>query len=161
MLPATEKQVSKTLKQITADIVAAFVERSAIERTELQGFIKSVYQALADAEAHISEAGQHSHNQNPAVDPKKSVFKDHIVCLEDGKHFKTLKRHLTADHNMTPEHYREKWRLPANYPMIAEEYATERSSLAKHHGLGKKVASLRNIKREGDRKRDFRVAPQE
>ena len=76
----------------------------------------------------------------PAVNPKRSVFPDHIVCLEDGKKFKSLKRHLATDHGLTPDEYRAKWGLPADYPMVAPSYSATRSALAKSSGLGRKPA---------------------
>jgi predicted transcriptional regulator len=80
-------------------------------------------------------------SHNPAVPVKKSVFQDHIICLEDGKSFKSLKRHLQAHYGLTPDQYRQKWGLPDNYPMVAPDYTQKRSMLAKKMGLGRKAGS--------------------
>jgi predicted transcriptional regulator len=137
------------IKKLSADIVTAFVGNVVLPATDLHGLINSVYKALSDAEANLPEVGPESHSQKPVVHPKRSVFKDHIVCLEDGKSFKMLKRHLHADHDMTPEQYREKWGLPSNYPMVAEDYAAARSQLAKISGLG--TTSSQPVRMKGRR----------
>lgn len=123
----------------TATIVAAYVSRSGMTAAELPKLITDVHNALAglanvDVEPAIEERA-------PAVPIKKSVHPDHIVCLEDGLKFKSLKRHLNTHFNMTPDQYREKWGLPANYPMVAPLYSETRSRLAKANGLGKKGAA--------------------
>jgi predicted transcriptional regulator len=128
--------VDENARQLAAQIVSAYITRTAVAGTELHGLITAVYGALSDAEKNLPATGPGSHSQTPAVDPKRSVFKDHIVCLEDGKKFKMLKRHLHTDHSMTPAEYREKWGLPGSYPMVAAGYAAERSKIAKTIGLG-------------------------
>jgi predicted transcriptional regulator len=138
----TEKTVSDHITKLTADIVTAFVGSIDVQTTDLSGLISSVHRALTDSKANVPETGPASHGQQPAIDPQKSVFKDHLVCLEDGKSFKMLKGHLKSDHDMTPDQYRVKWGLPAHYPMVAEEYAATRSAMAKKNGLGKKAAAM-------------------
>jgi predicted transcriptional regulator len=121
----------------TAEIVSAFVAKNQISQTDLPRFIGEVYAALAGAasgEAPKTPPGL----LKPAVPVKKSITADYIVCLEDGKKFKSLKRHLRSQYNLSPEQYREKWGLPADYPMVAPSYAKTRSSLAKRMGLGRK-----------------------
>jgi predicted transcriptional regulator len=125
---------SLPLLQLTADIVAAHAAHNQVTPEMLLQVIGSVYGALASAgtSAPVAEKPQ------PAVPVKRSVFPDHIVCLEDGKKLKMLKRHLKTSYQMTPEQYREKWGLPASYPMVAPDYAAKRSKLAKSIGLGRK-----------------------
>jgi predicted transcriptional regulator len=124
------------LIELTADVVSAYVSNNSISATELPSLIGEVYMALtrvgsAPTAAPVEPA-------KPAVNPKKSITPDYIVCLEDGKKFKSLKRHLSTMYNMSPEQYREKWGLPADYPMVAPNYAAARSRLAKEMGLGQK-----------------------
>lgn len=125
-----------TLIELTADVVAAYVSNNPVPVSELSNLIADVHAALgrvgATAEAVPTE------KQKPAVNPKRSVHDDYIVCLEDGKKFKSLKRHLMTHYGLTPEQYREKWGLDANYPMVAPNYAKARSQLAKKMGLGRK-----------------------
>lgn len=122
------------LVELTADIVSAYVSNNPIPVTGLADLIASVHSSL-------SGLGQRSavpaEAQVPAVNPKKSVFPDYIVCLEDGKKFKSLKRHL-ALHGQTPDEYRARWGLKPDYPMVAPNYAAQRSELAKASGLGRK-----------------------
>ena len=120
---------------LTAQIVSAHVAHNSVSVEGLPTLIQRVYQALTNAGAEQPAAPE---RPPPAVSPKRSVFPDHIVCLEDGKKFKTLKRHLQIDHHMTPAQYRERWGLPADYPMVSPAYAEHRSSLAKQIGLGRK-----------------------
>jgi predicted transcriptional regulator len=122
--------------ELTADIVAAYVGNNAVPTTELPSLIRDVYNALANAMAGTKE--QEVVEEKPAVPVRRSVTPEAIVCLEDGKKFKSLKRHLRTHHNMTPEEYREKWSLGADYPMVAPNYAEARSSLAKKMGLGQR-----------------------
>jgi predicted transcriptional regulator len=117
---------------LTAEIVSAQVAHNPVTAAALPGLIRDVYQALVGVGR---EAPPPEHLQ-PAVPPKKSVFADYIVCLEDGMKLKMLKRHLKTSYNMTPEQYRARWGLPADYPMVAPNYAERRSSLAKKIGLG-------------------------
>jgi predicted transcriptional regulator len=121
--------------ELTADIVSAYVSNNPVPTTELAALIASVSASLSGL-GEATEAGEAP--QSPAVNPKKSVFPDYIVCLDDGKKFKSLKRHLMTHHGLTPEEYRAKWNLPADYPMVAPNYSAARSALAKTMGLGRK-----------------------
>jgi predicted transcriptional regulator len=120
---------------LTSQIVSAHIANNEIAADQLPGLIRDVHQALAT----VGQAPAEPVKQEPAVDVKKSVFPDHIVCLECGASLKMLKRHLATDHDMTPDQYRAKWGLPSTYPMVAAEYAATRSQLAKESGLGRKV----------------------
>src|SRR5437588_11042978 len=120
--------------ELTADIVSAYVSNNAVAASEIPDLISQVHLALmrvAGGAVQIS-----AEPVKPAVSVKRSVTPEHIVCLEDGKKFKSLKRHLRTQYNMTPEQYRDKWSLPADYPMVAPNYAAARSQLAKQMGLG-------------------------
>ena len=119
---------------LTAQIVSAHVSNNAIGAEALPSLIQDVYRTLAG----VGKEQVVPDKQQPAVPVKKSVFPDFIVCLEDGKKLKMLKRHLKTSYKMTPEQYREKWQLPPDYPMVAPNYARHRSSLAKKIGLGTK-----------------------
>ena len=119
---------------LTAQIVSAHVSNNSVPAEALTALIQNVYQALAGIGV---EAVQEERRQ-PAVPVKKSVFPDYIICLEDGKKLKMLKRHLQTSFNLTPEQYRERWGLTADYPMVAPNYAQHRSTLAKQIGLGTK-----------------------
>jgi predicted transcriptional regulator len=120
------------LLALTAEIVSAHVANNAVRAGDLPQLIHDVHQALAEIGGDRTPAG------SPAVPIKKSVMPDYIVCLEDGKKLKMLKRHLKTAYNLTPEQYRERWQLPPNYPMVAPNYAKTRSRLAKKIGLGTK-----------------------
>ena len=122
---------------LTAQIVSAHVAANDISVGQLPGLIRGVHQALTTA----GQAPAEPIKAEPAVAVKKSVFADHILCLACGKSFRMLKRHISTDHQMTPEEYRAKWGLPMSYPMVAAEYAATRSKLAKDSGLGRKVAA--------------------
>jgi len=119
---------------LTAQIVSAHVRHNSITTEALPALIKSVHAALTNMGGVPAEAPR----AEPAVPIKKSVFPDYIVCLEDGKKLKMLKRHLQTAYGMTPDQYRAKWGLPANYPLVAPNYAEHRSTLAKSIGLGRK-----------------------
>lgn len=138
-------ELTAAILDATAKIACASAEglriHGKIEDT-MPVFIKAVYAALSDAVGGAVAAVKEERKE-PAVNPKRSVFPDHIICLEDGKKFKSLKRHLATDYNLTPDEYRAKWDLPANYPMVAPNYAAIRSRLAKASGLGKKPAASR------------------
>ena len=131
--PATNND---TLIELTADVVAAYVSNNPVPVGELPGLIADVHSALGRvccvAETTLAD------KQKPAVNPKRSVHDEYIICLEDGKKFKSLKRHLMTHYNMTPDQYREKWGLDTSYPMVAPNYAAARSQLAKKMGLGRK-----------------------
>jgi predicted transcriptional regulator len=120
--------------QIAAEIVSAYVSHNAVQPTAVPQLVQNVFQALGSIAAPKAEVAE---QQQPAVSVRKSVTPDFIVCLEDGKHFKSLKRHLQAVYGMTPEQYRRKWALPKDYPMVAPNYAATRSALAKSIGLGR------------------------
>ncbi|GAB4514685.1 MAG: MucR family transcriptional regulator [Roseibium sp.] len=130
----TDSPVDANLIDLTADIVSAYVSNNTVASTDLPGLINEVYGALQKTANASSEPEPEP--LKPAVPVKKSVMPDYIICLEDGKKFKSLKRHLRTHYNMTPEEYREKWDLGADYPMVAPNYAAARSELAKKMGLG-------------------------
>jgi len=123
---------------LTADIVAAFVGKNPILPAELRTIINDVYRALSDNASGALRGSNAPVELKPAVPVKRSICDDHIICLEDGKKFKSLKRHLRTHYNLSPEQYREKWGLPADYPMVAPRYAAARSLLAKKIGLGQR-----------------------
>ncbi|RUV87979.1 transcriptional regulator [Mesorhizobium sp. M1A.F.Ca.IN.022.07.1.1] len=123
------------LVSLTADIVSAYVAKNALPVSGLPDLIASIHTSLYGIR-QAPAVGQPE--QEPAVNPKRSVSSDHIVCLEDGKRFKSLKRHLSTDHGLTPDEYRAKWGLKPDYPMVAPNYAEQRSALAKASGLGRK-----------------------
>jgi predicted transcriptional regulator len=120
----------------TSSIVAAYVGNNTVQKEHLAALIADVFASLARTNRAEPEPGA----LTPAVPVKRSVQPDYIVCLEDGKKFKSLKRHLMSHYNMTPEDYRAKWGLPADYPMVAPNYALARSTLAKKMGLGRRAA---------------------
>ena len=129
----------RSIIDFTAEIVAAYVAKNSVTQAELPKLINDVHRALsvvstgAPAREDVTEA-------KPAVTVKKSITSEYLICLEDGKKFKSLKRHLRSHYNLSPEQYREKWGLPADYPMVAPNYAQARSSLAKRMGLGRRAA---------------------
>jgi len=123
----------------TAQIVSAHVSHNSVSADALPALIHEVYRTLSGAHQGAAPAER----PEPAVPVKKSVFPDYIICLEDGKKLKMLKRHLKSAFNMTPEQYRERWDLPPSYPMVAANYARQRSSLAKRIGLGTKPRARR------------------
>lgn len=125
-----------TLLELTAEVVAAYVSKNSVPAADLPSVIADVHAALGNVQDMEKTAV--TERPKPAVNPKKSVHDDHIVCLEDGMKFKSLKRHLMSHHGMTPEEYRERWGLSASYPMVAPNYAAARSKLAKKLGLGRK-----------------------
>jgi predicted transcriptional regulator len=125
------------IKSLTAQIVSAHVANNDVGAPQLPAFIRGVYEALVT----VGKAAVEPIRAEPAVTVKKSVFADHIVCLDCGKSFKMIKRHLSTDHQMTPVEYRAKWELPPSYPMVAANYAATRSQLARDSGLGRKVGS--------------------
>ncbi len=120
---------------LAADIVAAFVSNNKLAPSELPQLILSVHKALTEAGAPVAEPDP---APTPAISIKKSVTADHLISLEDGKKYKSLKRHLTS-RGMTPDEYRAKWGLPKDYPMVAASYSAQRSNLAKTLGLGRKA----------------------
>lgn len=129
-------QNRKDILEMAADIVSAYVGSNVIPGHDLPQLISNVYSSLASANGATLEPAKIE--LTPAVPIKKSVTPDYIVCLEDGKRFKSLRRHIMSKYGLTPEAYRTKWGLPADYPMVAPNYAKARSDLAKRMGLGKK-----------------------
>jgi predicted transcriptional regulator len=127
------------LLALTTEIVAAHVANNTVPVSDLPQLIHEVYRTLAS----VGTTPVVPERPQPAVQVKKSVTPDYIICLEDGKKLKMLKRHLKTAYNMTPEEYRERWNLPADYPMVAPNYAQHRSSLAKKIGLGTKPRKRR------------------
>ena len=139
-----ENDVSETLITLTSDIVAAHVSNNSVAVDELPALIKNVYGALSG----LGAAAQEGARPEPAVSIRASVKPDHLVCLEDGKKMKMLKRHLMTDHGLTPAEYRARWGLPADYPMVAPEYAEKRRTLAKQIGLGRKPGQRRGRRKK-------------
>ncbi len=119
---------------LTANIVSAYVSNNAVAAGDIPALINQVHAALLRVSSGQRDVP--AEPLKPAVAVKKSITPEHLVCLEDGKKFKSLKRHLRTQYNMTPEQYREKWSLPLDYPMVAPKYAEARSKLAKEMGLG-------------------------
>ncbi|NQW00758.1 MAG: MucR family transcriptional regulator [Rhodospirillales bacterium] len=129
-----DKPSQSELLELTTEIVSAHVVNNKLSPLEVTQLIQDVFKTLSQV-----GAGQIAAEKPlPAVSPKKSIFPDYIVCLEDGKKLKMLKRHLKTSYNMSPEEYRERWGLAADYPMVAPNYAKHRSALAKQIGLGTK-----------------------
>lgn len=126
------------LVELSTEIVCAYVSHNAISPADLPKVIADIHTALKGLRG--AEAPQPAEELRPAVPVRKSVAPDYIICLEDGKKFKSLKRHLRTHYNLTPEEYREKWGLPADYPMVAPSYSETRSRLAKDNGLGRKAS---------------------
>jgi predicted transcriptional regulator len=120
--------------ELTADIVSAYVSNNSVSAGDIPNLINQVHSALIRVSGGQTEAPVEP--LRPAVPVKRSITPDYIVCLEDGKKFKSLKRHLRTQYDITPEQYREKWGLPPDYPMVAPNYAAARSQLAKQMGLG-------------------------
>jgi len=120
--------------ELTAEIVSAYVSNNTVPAAEISSLINQVHAALTRVSGKPAEGA--SEPLKPAISVKKSITPEYIVCLEDGKKFKSLKRHLRTQYNMTPEQYRDKWGLNADYPMVAPNYAAARSELAKQMGLG-------------------------
>jgi len=132
----TDQPTASELLALTTEIVASHVSNNEVRTDELPHLIQQVYSSLANAAPGAVKAEPEL--PQPAVAIKKSVMPDYIVCLEDGKKLKMLKRHLKTRYDMTPEEYRERWGLPSDYPMVAPNYAAQRSELAKKIGLGTK-----------------------
>jgi predicted transcriptional regulator len=124
-----------TFIELTAEIVSAYVSNNSVPAGDLSSLINQVHTALTRVSSGQTELP--SEPLKPAISVKKSIAPDFIVCLEDGKKFKSLKRHLRTQYNITPEQYREKWGLPPDYPMVAPNYAEQRSAFAKKIGLGR------------------------
>ena len=129
--------MSDPVLSLAVQIVSAHVAHNTVAVESLPALIQSVYSTLST----VGTAAPEPEKLQPAVPIKKSVFPDHIVCLEDGKKLKMLKRHLKTTYDLTPEQYRERWGLPRDYPMVAPDYAEKRSALAKSIGLGRKPSA--------------------
>ena len=125
---------AKGLIDLTANIVSAYLSNNATAATEIPGLIAQVHASLQRASGGAADVALEP--AKPAVSIKKSMTSDYLICLEDGKKFKSLKRHLRTQYSMTPEQYRDKWNLPPDYPMVAPNYAAARSKLARDMGLG-------------------------
>jgi predicted transcriptional regulator len=130
---------NEMLLGLTTQLVSAYVSNNSVRSSELSSLIAEIYESLNNIGAPITSIDAVVEAPKPAIHPKKSVHHDYIICLEDGKHFKSLKRHLMAHYNMTPEQYRAKWNLEDDYPMVAPAYAEKRSELARTIGLGRKA----------------------
>ncbi|MEO6388698.1 MAG: MucR family transcriptional regulator [Croceibacterium sp.] len=139
-----ENDMSEMLITLTSDIVAAHVSNNGVAVDELPQLIQNVYGALAG----LGNAAPAEVKLEPAVSIRSSIKPDHVVCLEDGKKMKMLKRHLMTDHGLTPAEYRARWGLPADYPMVAPEYAEKRRTLAVQIGLGRKPGQRRGRKKK-------------
>jgi predicted transcriptional regulator len=135
------QSVNDALIELTADVVAAYVSNNPVPATDLPNLIAEVHAALGRVSGSVESVVVEK--QKPAVNPKKSIHDDYLICLEDGKKFKSLKRHLMTHYGLTPDEYREKWGLDSSYPMVAPNYAEARSALAKKMGLGRKRGAKR------------------
>ena len=133
-----KNEADAKLLELTADIVAAHVSNNPVAIADLPTLISQVYSTLSNMGQVVEPEPE---KPMPAVPVKKSVTPEYLICLEDGKHLKMLKRHLKTAYDMTPDEYREKWGLPADYPMVAPNYARQRSKLAKQIGLGTRPRS--------------------
>jgi predicted transcriptional regulator len=151
-----DDQSSLNLSELTADIVSAYVSNNSLRADELASLIGEVHAALKRAPAGSAEPEPEP--QEPAVPIRKSITPDYLICLEDGKKFKSLKRHLQGEHGMTPAEYRAKWGLKADYPMVAPNYSEARSSLAKTMGLGRKSGETAAAAAAGSRQTEMRDA---
>ncbi len=125
------------LIDLSVEIVSAYVSHNALSANDLPKLIADVHNALKGLKSPV--VVEQAEELKPAVPVRKSIAPDYIICLEDGKKFKSLKRHLRTHYNLSPEEYREKWGLPADYPMVAPNYSATRSRLAKDNGLGRKA----------------------
>jgi predicted transcriptional regulator len=133
--------------ELAAEIVSAYVSNNTVPASDLPALIHNIYNALSGVGATVVEVVPEI--QKPATSIKKSITPDYLICLEDGKQFKSLKRHLRTQYGISPEEYREKWGLPSDYPMVAPNYAEARSKLAKEMGLGqqrRKAAAARRTR---------------
>lgn len=135
-VPENNAENFDAVLELASDVVAAYVGNNAVSTADLPILIGEVYDALHKASKNKSVGGVS--NTKPAVPIKKSMTDDYLICLEDGKKFKSLKRHLRSHYDISPEEYREKWGLPLDYPMVAPNYAKARSQLARDMGLGRK-----------------------
>jgi len=146
---AAEKNSRDDILRMAVEVVAAYVGNNAIQANQIPDLIHTVYNSLSQADGQVQEVKAEA--PRPAVSVKRSVTPEYIVCLEDGKKLKMLKRHLRTTYNMTPDEYRAKWGLPPDYPMVAPSYAAQRSEFAKKIGLGRAAGS--SAERRGRRPR--------
>lgn len=146
-MSSSDSQPSKMddLLKFASDIVAAYVANNPIPVGEIPGMIKSIHATLGGLAGGIIADG--ASGQKPAIPVKKSITPEYIICLEDGKKLKMLKRYLRSRYNLTPEEYRAKWGLPADYPMVAPNYAAQRSEFAKKIGLGRTAPATKTRRR--------------
>lgn len=152
MSEATAEKISRDdILRMAVDVVAAYVSKNALPAGQIPDVIQTVYSSLSQIDVPTAEVKAEA--PRPAVPVKKSVTPDYIICLEDGKKLKMLKRHLRTTYDMTPEEYRGKWGLPADYPMVAPNYAAQRSDFAKKIGLGRKVNDTTTSERRARRPR--------
>lgn len=140
-----DQESEPDIRRMAADVVAAYVSANAVPATQLPELIRSVITALQTVEEQ--SAAPEAEALKPAVPVRRSVNPDYIVCLEDGRKLKMLKRHLRTTYNMSPAEYRTKWSLPADYPMVAPNYAARRSEFAKQIGLGRQAVASRKRRR--------------
>src|SRR5438105_6566883 len=133
--PAAPKMAEEDLLRMTADVVAAYVSNNTLATAQLADVIHAVYNSLRGLDGQVAEPA--AEPLKPAVPIRKSITPDYLICLEDGKKLKMLKRHLRSTYNMTPDEYRAKWGLAQDYPMVAPKYAAQRSEFAKKIGLGR------------------------
>ena len=148
-----EKVTSTDLLRMAADVVGSYVSKNAVGPDQLPDLINSVYATLKSVDGQTAPAPEQplkpavpEQPLKPAVPIRRSVQPDHIVCLDDGKKLKMLKRHLRTTYDMTPDEYRAKWGLAPDYPMVAPDYAAQRSAMAKKIGLGRRATSARRKK---------------
>ena len=132
---AAPKMAEEELLRMTADVVAAYVSNNTLPTAQLAEVINAVYSSLRGLEGQVAEPPPEP--AKPAVPVRKSITPDYLICLEDGKKLKMLKRHLRSTYNMTPDEYRVRWGLAPDYPMVAPNYAEQRSAFAKKIGLGR------------------------
>ncbi len=130
--PIADAGDAPAIISLTSEIVSAYVANHSVEVSALPGLIREVHSSLSSLKNDVRRSGY----QQPAVPIEDSITDEYLICLEDGKQFKSLKRHLRTKYDLSPEEYREKWRLPYDYPMVAPAYARQRSQLAKDMGLG-------------------------
>jgi predicted transcriptional regulator len=144
---AVEKTSRSDILRMAVDVVSAYIGHNSLSSSQIPEIIQTVFSSLQQ----LGERGPGGHGEalKPAVPIKKSLAPDYLICLEDGKKMKMLKRHLRTAFNMTPDEYRAKWGLPADYPMVAPNYAEQRSAFAKKIGLGRKPQGERRGKRKG------------
>ena len=132
----------ENLTSLTADIVSSYVAANQLSPDQIPELIRTTYSALSDVASGRTAAVTETAKLIPAVSIKKSITPDYLISLEDGRQYKSLKRHLRTAYNMTPEEYRAKWGLPKDYPMVAPNYAASRSEMAKSMGLGRGGAQM-------------------